>query len=242
MGASKLVYAFFGDRLGRLVVGSYNWFLGKQVEEGGDIAVAVAEQSLREMQEGTQKLTEAIAAQFAAYQGASQLVQAKQKEYETFMKQADAAMKANNTEAARYAATNALELKNEILPDLYEALRTAEEAVHRSKEKLGDQQRKYEKYKADLKNMKDKAEMNKALEAVTKATNMYNLDSAANAFEQSKKAVNKKTTKVEVIAALNENPAEAAAKQAKQLTASSEVDDLLKQLADPNHNQKLLGS
>lgn len=64
----KVLYWLMGDKAGRTVVGTWNWLWGMPVESGGRVAVEVAEESLRSMQESVQKLTHAVSTQVAAYQ------------------------------------------------------------------------------------------------------------------------------------------------------------------------------
>ncbi|NJK73671.1 MAG: PspA/IM30 family protein, partial [Microcoleus sp. SU_5_6] len=43
----KAVYWLMGDKAGRTLVGVWNWLWGIPVESGGQVAVEVAEESLR---------------------------------------------------------------------------------------------------------------------------------------------------------------------------------------------------
>jgi ABC-type phosphate transport system substrate-binding protein len=77
----KITYSLFGERAGRVLVGGWNWLWGKPVEEGGQVAVSVAEESLRTMQESVQRLTQAVSTEVASYQRAQQKYQEKVKEF-----------------------------------------------------------------------------------------------------------------------------------------------------------------
>ncbi|BAZ15604.1 PspA/IM30 family protein [Calothrix sp. NIES-4071] len=46
----KAIYWLMGERAGRTIVGTWNWLWGIPVEQGGKVAVAVAEESLQSMQ------------------------------------------------------------------------------------------------------------------------------------------------------------------------------------------------
>jgi phage shock protein A len=70
--AKKFVYWLLGEKAGRTIVGTWNWLWGIPVESGGKVAVSVAEESLRSMQESVQKLAEAVAMQVGSYERAKQ--------------------------------------------------------------------------------------------------------------------------------------------------------------------------
>jgi phage shock protein A len=63
----KVIYWLMGEKAGRTIVGTWNWLWGMPVESGGKVAVEVAEESLRSMQESVQKLAQAVSIQVAAY-------------------------------------------------------------------------------------------------------------------------------------------------------------------------------
>ncbi|MGB3557616.1 MAG: hypothetical protein WBA24_03655, partial [Geitlerinemataceae cyanobacterium] len=64
----RAIYWLMGEKAGRTIVGTWNWLWGIPVESGGKGAGAVAEESLRSMQESVQRLTQAVSTQIAAYQ------------------------------------------------------------------------------------------------------------------------------------------------------------------------------
>ena len=64
----KVMYWLIGEKAGRTIVGTWNWLWGIPIDSGGKIAVAVAEESLQSMQEGVQRLAEAVATQDASSQ------------------------------------------------------------------------------------------------------------------------------------------------------------------------------
>ena len=106
-----------GDRAGRVVVGSWRWLWGRPVESGGQIAVAVAEESLQSMQLSVQKLAQAVAMQVGAYERAKKKYQAKTIELSTYEKQAALAQKAGQIDGAKLAMGRAIQIEK-LLPAL----------------------------------------------------------------------------------------------------------------------------
>src|SRR4028118_503056 len=108
----KVLYWLMGDKAGRTIVGAWNWMWGLPVESGGPVAVAVAEESLRSMEESVQKLAAAISTQVAAYQRAKTKYEEKVREMQTVERQAIAALRNGNEEAARLAMYPKISKKN----------------------------------------------------------------------------------------------------------------------------------
>ncbi|MEG5037107.1 hypothetical protein [Microcoleus sp. AT3-D2] len=98
----KVLYWLMGDKAGRTIVGAWNWMWGLPVESGGQVSVAVAEESLRSMQESVQKLA-AVSTQVTAYQRAKTKYEEKVREMQTVERQAITAKRHGNEEAARLA-------------------------------------------------------------------------------------------------------------------------------------------
>lgn len=113
----KFIYWLMGEKAGRTIVGTWNWLWGIPVESGGQVAVEVAEESLRFMQESVQKLAEAVSTQVAAYQRAKQKYEEKVKEMRSSENQAMTAQRNGNEEAARLAMTRVLQIEK-LLPQL----------------------------------------------------------------------------------------------------------------------------
>lgn len=170
----KVLYWLLGDRAGRTVVGTWNWLWGMPVESGGKVAVEVAEESLRSMQESVQKLTNAVATQVAAYQRAKQTYEKKVKELQTFESQAMTGQRNGKEDAARLAMTKVLQIE-QLLPQLEEQVKQAEQFVNASKDKLNRERTKIEQYKTDMQNMKDVSEINEALSAMAKVNSDYQI-------------------------------------------------------------------
>lgn len=225
------IYWLFGEKAGRTIVGSWNWLWGKPVEDGGQVAVAVAEESLRTMQESVQRLTQAVATQVAAYQRAQQKYQQKVKEYQQHEKQVKAAVDSNNEEAARLAMGRMLQVE-QILPQLEEQVKQAEQFVTSAKEKLSRERIKIESYKGDLQNMKDLSEINDALSQMSQVNSDYSIDSARSQFDQAKNAVQRKNLKVNAFNELSENPAEKLDADLQKMTLDDEISRRLAQI-DP---------
>ncbi|MDF0554719.1 PspA/IM30 family protein [Kamptonema sp. UHCC 0994] len=231
----KVIYWLMGEKAGRTIVGTWNWLWGIPVESGGQVAVEVAEQSLRSMQESVQKLAAAVATQVAAYQRAKQKYDEKIKEMQTFERQAMTAQRNSNEDAARLAMSKVIQIE-QILPQLEEQVQQAEKYVNASKDKLNRERQKLEAYKMDMQNMKDMAEINAALGQIAKVNNDLSIDSARSQFEQAKGAVHRRNLKEQAFAELSENPQEKLQADLEKMTADDEVSRRL-QMLDSNKKQ-----
>lgn len=225
----KVIYWLMGEKAGRAIVGTWNWLWGIPVESGGQVAVEVAEQSLRSMQESVQKLAAAVATQVAAYQRAKQKYEAKIKDLQTFERQAMTAQRNGNEDAARLAMSKVIQIE-QILPQLEEQVKQAENYVNASKDKLNRERQKLEAYKMDMQNMKDMAEINAALGQIAKVNNDLSIDSARSQFEQAKSAVQRRNLKENAFAELSENPQEKLQADLEKMTADDEVSRRLQML------------
>jgi phage shock protein A len=232
----KVIYWLLGEKAGRTVVGVWNWLWGMPVESGGKIAVAVAEESLQSMQESVQKLASAVATQDAAYKRAKQKYESKAKELQTFESQALIAQRSGNEEAARMAMTKVIQIE-QILPQLEEMVKQAEKAVANSKEKLNRERTKLESYKTDMQNMKDMAEVNEALAAISKVNNEFDIGSAKSQFETAKNAVERRNLKENSLAELSENPNEKLQADIEKMTIDDEISRRLGRLQDSAQKQ-----
>ena len=225
----KVIYWLMGEKAGRAIVGTWNWLWGIPVESGGQVAVEVAEQSLRSMQESVQKLAAAVATQVAAYQRAKQKYEEKIKEMQTFERQAMTAQRNGNEDAARLAMSKVIQIE-QILPQLEEQVKQAENYVNASKDRLNRERQKLEAYKMDMQNMKDMAEINAALGQIAKVNNDLSIDSARSQFEQAKSAVQRRNLKENAFAELSENPQEKLQADLEKMTADDEVSRRLQML------------
>jgi phage shock protein A len=113
----KVMYWLVGEKAGRTVVGTWNWLWGIPIDSGGKIAVAVAEESLQSMQEGVQRLAEAVATQVASYQRAKQKYDAKLQEIEVLNREVLNAQKLGHDLAARQTMARIIQIE-QILPAL----------------------------------------------------------------------------------------------------------------------------
>jgi phage shock protein A len=232
----KVIYWMLGEKAGRTIVGTWNWLWGIPVESGGQVAVAVAEESLRSMQESVQKLAEAVATQVAGYQRAKQKYEEKVKELQLAESQATMAQRNSNEEAARLAMTRVLQIEK-LLPQLEEQVKQAEQYVNASKEKLNRERQKLETYKTDMQNMKDMAEVNQALATMAKVNSDLNIDSARSQFESAKSAVERRNLQTSALVELSENPAEKLNAEMEKMTLDDQVARRLQMLGDSNSNQ-----
>ncbi|MBD2385422.1 PspA/IM30 family protein [Cylindrospermum sp. FACHB-282] len=232
----KAIYLIMGERVGRTIVGTWNWLWGMPVESGGKVAVAVAEESLQSMQLAVQKLAQAVAAQEGAYKTAKSKYQAKVKELQTYEQQAMVAQRGGNEEAARMAMSRAIQTE-QILPRLEEMVKQAEASVKASKDKLNRERMKLEAYKADMQNMKDMSEVNEALAMIAKVNNEFDIGSAKSDFEKAKGAVERRNLRTEALAELSENPVEKLQAEIENMTLDDEVARRLQRLEDSSRKQ-----
>ena len=232
----KVFYWLVGDKAGRTILGTWNWLWGIPVESGGKVAVEVAEESLRSMQESVQKLTQAVATQVAAYQRAKQKYEEKVKELRTSESQAMTGQRNGNEEAARLAMTKVLQIE-QLLPQLEEQVKQAEQFVNASKDKLNRERTKIEQYKTDMQNMKDVSEINEALSAMAKVNSDLDIDSARSQFEAAKGAVQRRNLKVNAQAELSENPTEKLNAELEKMTLDDEVARRLQMLDSSSPKQ-----
>jgi len=232
----KLLYWLMGDKAGRTIVGAWNWMWGLPVESGGPVAVAVAEESLRSMQESVQKLAAAVSTQVAAYQRAKTKYEQKVREMQTVERQAITAKRNGNDEAARFAMSKLIQTE-QILPQLESQVKQAEQYVNASKDKLNRERMKLEAYKTDMQNMKDMAEINEALRAISKVNNDLSIDSAQSQFEQAKNAVHNHHLEQQALAEISENPQERLQADLENMTLDDEVNRRLEMLDDSNNEE-----
>ena len=232
----KVIYWLMGEKAGRTIIGTWNWLWGIPVEQGGKVAVATAEESLRSMQESVQKLASAVAKQTAAYQRAKQKYQEKVKELQTLENRAATAKRGGNEEAARMALGKVIQIE-QLLPQLESQVKQAEQYVNNSKDKLNREQMKLEEYKTDMQNMKDLDEINAALGEITKVNNEFDIGSAKSQFEGAKNAVQRRNLEQNALAELSENPAEKLEADLQQMTRDEEIDRRLQMLDDSRSKQ-----
>ncbi|HAT13377.1 MAG TPA: hypothetical protein DCS91_07210 [Microcoleaceae bacterium UBA11344] len=230
----KVLYWLMGEKAGRTIVGAWNWMWGLPVESGGKVAVAVAEESLRSMQESVQKLATAVSTQVAAYQRAKTKYEEKVREMQNIERQAVTAQRNGNEEAARLAMSKVIQTE-QILPQLEAQVKQAEQFVNASKDKLNRERTKLEAYKTDMQNMKDMAEINEALGAIAKVNNDLSIDSARSQFEQAKNAVQGRNLQQQALAELSENPQERLQAELENMTIDDEVNRRLQMLDGSNN-------
>jgi phage shock protein A len=232
----KVIYWLMGEKAGRTIVGTWNWLWGIPVDSGGQVAVEVAEESLRSMQESVQKLAEAVSMQVAAYQRAKQKYEGKVKEIQLAEGQAMTAQRNGNEEAARLAMTRVVQIEK-LLPQLEEQVKQAEQYVNASKDKLNRERQKLEAYKTDMQNIKDMAEVNQALETMAKVNSDLNIDSARSQFETAKSAVERRNLQTSALVEISENPAEKLNADIEKMTLDDEVARRLQMLGDSSSKQ-----
>jgi phage shock protein A len=188
------------------------------------------------MQESVQKLAAAVSTQVAAFQRAKTKYEEKVREMQTLERQAKTAKRNGNDEAARFAMSKLIQTE-QILPQLESQVKQAEQYVNASKDKLNRERMKLEAYKTDMQNMKDMAEINEALRAISKVNNDLSIDSARSQFDQAKNAVQNHHLKQQALAEISENPQEKLQAELENMTLDDEVNRRLQMLDDSNNKE-----
>ena len=96
---------------------------------------------------------------------------------------------------------------------------------------------KLEAYKTDMQNMKDMAEINEALRAISKVNNDLSIDSAQSQFEQARNAVRNHHLEQQALAEISENPQERLQAELENMTLDDEVNRRLEMLDDSNNKE-----
>jgi phage shock protein A len=188
------------------------------------------------MQEGVQRLAEAVATQDASYQRAKQKYETKLQEIEVLNRQVLNAQKLGHDSAARETMARIIQ-SEQILPALETMIQQAEESVKRSKAKLYQEIEKIESYKVDMQNLKDLAEVTGALETISKIDSEFDIGSATSQFDAAKSAVEHRNRKANALISLSENPQAAVNAEIAKMTLDDEISRRLQQLGN-NDTQK----
>jgi phage shock protein A len=225
----KILYWLIGEKAGRTIAGTWNWLLGKPIEQGGKLTVAIAEESLQSMQESVQKLTSAVAMQVGSYEKAKKKYEEKVAELKRLEGTAATAQRMGNLDAARLSMSKAIQIE-QLLPQLEVQVKQAEQYVNASKDKLNRERMKLEQYKTDMQNMKDLAEINEALGTIAKVNNEFDIGSARSQFEEAKNALQNRNLRENALAELSENPAEKIQGDMDKMLADDEINRRLQML------------
>lgn len=224
-----------GERASRAVNAGWNWLWGKAANDGGELSVAVAEESLTEMARAVQQLAEAVGMQKGAYDRALKIYQDKGKEHKQYMERAALAQSQGNNELAKMAMTKALEIEA-MLPSAETAVNQAKALLDQSMSRLDDQRRRLEANKAQLSNMRDMAQINAALQQVANTSSEFNLSGAQSDFDKARQAVLNQGAKTNAVLALSEDPNARLAKQLDQLGMDEEINKRLAALNQAQSN------
>ena len=225
----KVMYWLIGEKAGRTIVGTWNWLWGIPIDSGGKIAVAVAEESLKSMQEGVQRLAEAVATQDASYQKIKQKYDSKIQAIEALNQKVATARRMGHDSAARQTMVDLIGIEKG-LPALKAMLQQAEESVKLSKAKLSREREKIASSKADMQNLKDLAEVNEALVEIGKVNSEFDIGSAKSQFDAAKSAVENRNLRANALNSLSEDPQAAINEEIEQMTLDEEVSLRLQQL------------
>lgn len=218
-------------KAGRTLVVIWNWLWGIPIESGGDIAVEVAGESLKSMQQSVAQLAESVATAIAAYENAKGKYELKQQEFKVAENQALLAYQKGNEEAARLAMSRAIAIER-LLPKIGEQVAQAEKVVVAVKEKLYREREKLEAYQTEMQNLKVLAEINEALETIAQVDNSLDITSSRYQFESAQAAVEERYLKANAQVEISENPAERLQADLDRLMLNDEISRRLAQLKD----------
>ncbi|MEM9267203.1 MAG: PspA/IM30 family protein [Cyanobacteria bacterium P01_F01_bin.13] len=225
----KVVIWFFGDRAGRTLIGTWNWFWGRPLEAGNKLTVEVAQAALVDMQASVAKLAESVAKIQGSYQQAKAKYDHKLVEHQRLEAKAQLAQHHGNEAAARMAISQTIVLEK-LLPQLEDQVQQAEQILHHNKERLTRERQRLETFKAEMQNMRDLAEVNEALGAIASVNNDIGADSARIQFTEAQNAIQGRYRQEQALAELTEDPAEQLAADLEQLTLEDEISRRLSQL------------
>ena len=224
MGWGKtVVYWLCGESLGRRLVSSWNWLLGRALDEGGTPAVSNAQQAIADIKVSLLKFQEGVAAAGAAFERAKAKYADKLKEAETLQKQAQAAVDAGRDDLADTSLEQLLVIE-EFLPQQRAKMEAAEMAFGKAKEALNVERKRLANMEFRLANMADQTEFDNAIGDLLKATNVLDVGSARNEFDRAEAGVQNRALKTKANMELNENPTETAQREVSKLSASSEIE------------------
>ncbi len=225
----SVIYWVLGDRAGRVTLATWNWLWGKPVEQGGKIAVEVAQESLVAMQQSVYRLTESVAKAVAAYELAKKQFLQKQADAKRSETQAANAFEQGQVEAARLAMARALEIER-MLPRFEAQVQQAEQGVGSLKDKLYKERHKLESYQTQMQTLKSLAEVNEALAVIANINSDLKVDSARNQFEAAQSAIEGRNIQISAFQELSENSTEQLQANLDQLTLDSEIEQRLSRL------------
>lgn len=216
------IYAFFGESLGRRIVASFSWFIGRQLDEGGTTAVANAQQALVDIKTTIVRFQEGVAKTGGAYERVKKLYELKKAEAKSLEVQAQQLVAAGKEELA-VQILDQLVVLEELLPQQEQRAREAEALFRQAKEALDNEKERLTKMEFRLSNMKDQTEFDNAIQDLLAATNTMDISSAKSEFDRAEKGVQKRASNNKVAAELQESPADKAQSEIKSITRSSDA-------------------
>ncbi|MEB3359604.1 MAG: PspA/IM30 family protein [Synechococcales bacterium] len=185
------LYWLFGEKAGRILVGSWAWLMGQPLDAGDARTVAIAQQSLDDVADNVERLTEAVAQQFAALQQAEKLLTEMQSQAQSLDRQA-AQLVQNGEDDAALTVLGELEVIEQTIPQLETHVSTAQKNFEAGRQHLLEQQRQ-------LQQMKTQQKVSASLQRVTVALQQANAlsglssESAVHTFEAAQDAIGRQS-------------------------------------------------
>jgi phage shock protein A len=225
----SLIHWLAGDRAARVIFASWNWLWGKPLDQGGKLAVEVAQESLHAMQQSVYKLTESISKAVTAYEQAKKQYLQKQTDAKRAELQSAQAYELGDEESARLAMSRTLEIER-ILPQFETQVQQAETAVIALKEKLYKERQKLESYQTQLQSLKSLAEVNEALAVIANINSDLHIDSARNQFQAAQSAIENRNIQINAFQELSQNPTEKLEATLDKISLDRKIQQRLHQL------------
>jgi phage shock protein A len=213
MNGNKFIYWLMGDRAGKITIDSWNWLWGitpdgdrsagtQTIETTPDEAFVVAEQSLYLIQQSVDKLSTAVTQQTKSFQSAKQKYDLKRKELRELEKTAQREARSGRESEARLTIAKVIQLEK-LLVELKAQLDQAEQYLLSSQNRLMEEQIKLEKYRGEIQNMRDLAEVNTALSEIARVNDELDGDSARASLETAKSIVAENNLRTKILAELS---------------------------------------
>lgn len=233
LAALKLIHWLLGDRASYKLKAVWNWMWGLSPESDSKIAVQVAQESLKSMQQSVLQLTEAVAKISASYQQTKQKYDSKKQEFLQLEQQANLASYNGHEAAARLAMGKAIVLER-LLPTLAGQVAQSEQILIANKDKLTRERQRLETYKMELQNLKDLSEVNEALADIAKVNSTVSTDSAQSQFEEAQSSIHKRYLQTNALVELSENPTEKLTADLDNMMLDDEISRRLLELSLSN--------
>jgi phage shock protein A len=225
----RTVFWLLGDNAGRITVGIWNWLWGKSIAGGGEITIAVADESFADIQRSVQQLTEAVAKMTATYQKIKEKYEVKKQELQEAKHQAKLAMTQGNQDVARVLMGKVITIES-LLPQLQKQMLTAEKILLSNRDRLQKEREKLEQDRQNLESSKVLAEFNVALAQIQNIDHKLDANSSRSQLNIATNAVYDQYLNLNASAELSQDPHEQTMNDFLKSTYENEITLALQEL------------